>query len=70
MEAYEACIGATSSDDAPWYVVPANDKKNARLIVSHIILETLGDLKMAYPKATKERHAELEAIRKQLVSEA
>ena len=66
MEAYEACLGATSSDHAPWYVVPADDKENARLIVSHIILETLGDLKMAYPMATAERHAELESIRKQL----
>jgi len=66
MEAYEACLGATSSDHAPWYVVPADDKENARLIVSHIILDTLDDLKMAYPKATTQRHAELEAIRKQL----
>jgi PPK2 family polyphosphate:nucleotide phosphotransferase len=69
-EAYEDCLSATSSDHAPWYIVPADDKENARLIVSHIIIETLGDLKMAYPKTTKERHAELESIRKQLVSEA
>ena len=66
MEAYEACLGATSSEHAPWYVVPADDKENARLIVSHIILDTLSDLKMAYPKTTPERHVELESIRKQL----
>ncbi len=66
MEAYEACLSATSTDHAPWYVVPADDKENARLIVSHIILDTLDDLKMAYPKTTAKRRAELEAIRKQL----
>jgi PPK2 family polyphosphate:nucleotide phosphotransferase len=66
MEAYEACLQATSTHHAPWYVVPADDKENARLIVSSIVLETLGDLKMTYPKTTEKRHAELEAIRKQL----
>jgi len=40
MQAYEACLSATSTKIAPWYVVPADDKKNARLIVSRIILET------------------------------
>ena len=52
MQAYEACLSATSTHHAPWYVVPADDKENARLIVSQIILDTLGDLKMAYPKVT------------------
>ena len=66
MEAYEACLHATSTHHAPWYVVPADDKDNARLIVSRIVLDALGDLKMAYPKTTAKRHAELEAIRKQL----
>ena len=66
MEAYEACLSTTSTEDAPWYVVPADDKENARLIVSHIILDTLDDLKMTYPKTTPQRHAELESIRKQL----
>ncbi len=50
MTAYEACLGATSTADAPWYVVPADDKENARLIVSQIILDTLEALKMAYPR--------------------
>ena len=66
MEAYESCLHATSTHHAPWYVVPADDKDNARLIVSRIVLDALGDLKMAYPKTTAKRHAELEAIRKQL----
>jgi PPK2 family polyphosphate:nucleotide phosphotransferase len=66
MEAYEFCLHATSTHHAPWYVVPADDKENARLIVSRIVLDALGDLKLAYPKTTAKRHAELESIRKQL----
>ena len=52
MKAYEACLGATSTNDAPWYVVPADDKQNARLIVSQIVLDTFEDLKMSYPKVS------------------
>ena len=67
MQAYEACLSATSTANAPWYVVPADDKQNARLIVSQIILDLFNDLKMAYPKTTAKRRQELQAIRKQLV---
>jgi PPK2 family polyphosphate:nucleotide phosphotransferase len=66
MNAYEDCLGATSTTDAPWYVVPADDKENARLIVSQIVLDALGELKMSYPKATASRRRELKAIRKKL----
>ena len=66
MKAYEACLHATSTHDAPWYVVPADDKENARLIVSQIVLETLHDLKLAYPKTTSKRRRELKSIRKLL----
>jgi len=66
MKAYEACLSATSTDHAPWYIVPADDKENARLIVSRIVLDALGELKMAYPKVTAERRRELESIRKLL----
>jgi PPK2 family polyphosphate:nucleotide phosphotransferase len=66
MTAYEECLGATSTADSPWYIVPADDKENARLIVSRIILDTLEGLKMAYPKTTAKRRQELLAIRKQL----
>ncbi|PKU22060.1 ADP-polyphosphate phosphotransferase [Telmatospirillum siberiense] len=66
MAAYEACLSATSTEDAPWYVVPADDKKNARLIVSQIVLDTLEDLKMTYPETTAERRQELLTIRAQL----
>ncbi len=66
MDAYEKCLKATSSHHAPWYVVPADDKHDARLIVSRIVLDTLGELKMAYPKTTPKREQELGEIRKLL----
>lgn len=66
MQAYEACLSATSTKDAPWYVVPADDKENARLIISQIILDTFKTLKMHYPEVDKKRKQELLAIRKQL----
>jgi len=66
MKAYEECLGATSTEDAPWYVVPADDKENARLIVSQIILDTFDGLKMTYPKADAKRRQELQLIRKRL----
>ena len=66
MQAYEECLGATSTRHSPWYVVPADDKENARLIVSRIVIDALKDLKMAYPKTTPKRREELKAIGKAL----
>jgi len=66
MKAYEECLGATSTRDAHWYVIPADDKENARLIVSRVVLDALEGLKMAYPKSSDERRQELLEIRKQL----
>jgi PPK2 family polyphosphate:nucleotide phosphotransferase len=66
MKAYEACLSASSTRHAPWYVVPADDKENARLIISQIVLDALKGLKMAYPKTTAKRRRELKSIRKQL----
>ena len=68
MKAYETCLDATSTSDAPWYVVPADDKRNARLIVSRIVLDTLAALKMAYPQTSAARRRELRSIRKQLTT--
>jgi len=65
-QAYEECLAATSTREAPWYVVPADDKENARLIVSRIILDTLAGLKMTYPKTSTQRRQELQEIRKRL----
>jgi PPK2 family polyphosphate:nucleotide phosphotransferase len=69
MKAYEECLQATSTHHAPWYSVPADDKENARLIVSRIVLDALEDLKMAYPKPTEKRRQELQAIGKELARE-
>jgi PPK2 family polyphosphate:nucleotide phosphotransferase len=66
MKAYEECLGATNTRDTPWYVVPADDKENARLIVSQIVLDTLEGLKITYPKTTAKRRRELQSIRKRL----
>jgi PPK2 family polyphosphate:nucleotide phosphotransferase len=65
--AFEECLEATSTKHAPWYAVPADDKDNARLIVSEIVLEALRGMKMKYPVVTAERREELEGIRKELV---
>jgi PPK2 family polyphosphate:nucleotide phosphotransferase len=67
MKAYEHCLSATSTKEAPWYIVPADDKKNARLIVSQVILDTLDGLKLSYPKVSDKRRQELDLIRKRLV---
>ncbi|WP_320819367.1 ADP-polyphosphate phosphotransferase [Thalassolituus sp.] len=69
MKAYEACLTATSTEHAPWYVIPADDKKNARLIVSQIILDAYEDMDMKYPETSEERRQELLAIREGLVSD-
>ena len=66
MKAFEACLSSTSTPHAHWYVVPADDKENARLIISQIVLDALDELKMAYPKITEKRRQELKTIRSQL----
>jgi len=66
MKAFETCLAETSTARAPWYVVPADDKKNARLIISEIILDCMKQLKMSYPKMSNARRKELKAIRKRL----
>jgi len=70
MHAYEACLRATSTKESPWYVVPADDKKTARLIISQTILDTIDALKMRYPKPDAARRQELRDIRRQLMEEA
>ena len=68
MKAYEDCLGATAAHHAPWYIVPADDKENARLIVSQIVLDALDEMKMHYPRTTTKRRHELKSIRKLLIS--
>jgi PPK2 family polyphosphate:nucleotide phosphotransferase len=66
MEAYAHALRETSTEDSPWYAIPADDKKNARLFVSQVIVETLEGLKMSYPKVDDKRRRELLELRKQL----
>jgi PPK2 family polyphosphate:nucleotide phosphotransferase len=61
MHAYSQCLSATTSHTSPWYVVPADDKKNARLHVSNIILATLEELKLEYPRVDEAALAEIRA---------
>jgi PPK2 family polyphosphate:nucleotide phosphotransferase len=70
MQAYEACMSATSTKVAPWYVVPADDKENARLIISRIILDTFKALNLSYPKTDAKRRQELLSIRQLLMKES
>jgi PPK2 family polyphosphate:nucleotide phosphotransferase len=67
MHAYEDCLSATSTRIAPWYVVPADDKENARLIISRIVLDTFKALKMRYPETDAKRREELQSIRRQVL---
>jgi len=69
MHAYQEALAATSTGHAPWYIVPADDKQNARLIVSQIILYTLEGLGMHYPPTSPERKRELQAIRRRLADQ-
>lgn len=66
MQAYEECLSATSTKNSPWHVVPADDKENARLIISEIVLDTFKSLKMHYPETDAKRRQELLSIRQQL----
>lgn len=69
MKAYGACLGATSTKDSPWYVVPADDKQNARIIIAQIIVQTMKALEMSYSKATPKHRKELQVLRKVLEKE-
>ena len=66
QQAYEKCLSVTSTGHAPWFVVPADDKENARLIISQVVLDTLERLKMNYPESDNARWKELQSIRRQL----
>jgi PPK2 family polyphosphate:nucleotide phosphotransferase len=70
MEAYQACLAATSTKDAPWHIVPADDKKNARLIVASIVLNEFESLDLQASELSEEQHAEMLAIKKDLESES
>jgi PPK2 family polyphosphate:nucleotide phosphotransferase len=70
MHAYEQCLSATSTKNSPWYVVPADDKENARLIIAEIILQAFEKLDMHYPATDDARRQELALIKAQLSGES
>lgn len=69
MSAFDDCLSRTSSESAPWYVVPADDKKNARLIVAQVIVERLSKLKLSYPKVSAEMREHLNVYKALLEGE-
>ena len=69
MAAYESCLSATSTAAAPWYTVPADDKKNARLIVAEIILQAMRSLPLKFPEVSAKQRQELQRVRAVLVEE-
>jgi PPK2 family polyphosphate:nucleotide phosphotransferase len=68
QDAYEDMIRNTATEDAPWYVVPADNKWFTRLVVSMALVETLESLDLSYPKVDPEKRKELEAAKKILLS--
>ncbi len=66
QHAYEEALSETSTEDAPWYVIPGDDKRNARIIISHILLEHMRGLKMTFPPVTAKHRKELQQMRKLL----
>jgi PPK2 family polyphosphate:nucleotide phosphotransferase len=68
MEAYEEMIQETATKDAPWYVVPADNKWFTRVVVAGAVIETLASLDLAYPEVDKSKLKELAAAKKKLLS--
>lgn len=67
MHAYEEALQATSRPWAPWYAIPADDKRYMRLKVAEIIVESMQSLKLEYPTVSTEQQKENEALRKKLL---
>jgi PPK2 family polyphosphate:nucleotide phosphotransferase len=69
MAAYEEMIKKTASEKSPWYVVPADDKPYARVIIASAIIQALDSMKLAYPTITQEQVAELQRLKQELLTE-
>ena len=68
QSAYEDCLRATGTKSAPWHIVPADDKFNARLAVARVVIAKLQSLRMRFPTSTRARKTELAALRRELAS--
>jgi hypothetical protein len=69
METYEDAMAATTTDEAPWYVVPADNKWVTRAVVADVITTALRSLGLKYPEVTEEKRKLLAEARKQLQEE-
>ena len=69
MAAYEEMIKNTSTEKAPWYVVPADSKPYARIVIASAIINALDEMELEYPKVSKEKIEELHAIKETLLAE-
>jgi PPK2 family polyphosphate:nucleotide phosphotransferase len=69
MVAYDEMIKNTSTEDAPWYVIPADNKSYARIAVASAIIHALDQMELEYPKVSEEKIAELQEIKKALLAE-
>ncbi len=69
MKAYEDAISTTATEECPWYVIPADDKKNMRLIVSAAILAEMQSMKLKYPELPPEQKKHLQAAKRFLLAE-
>ncbi|KEF40801.1 MAG: hypothetical protein ER33_15015 [Cyanobium sp. CACIAM 14] len=69
MQAYEEMIQHTSTPQAPWYVVPADNKWFTRLVVAAAVIDTLDGLDLHYPEVSADARSQLEAARRQLEAE-
>jgi PPK2 family polyphosphate:nucleotide phosphotransferase len=69
MQAYEDCLSATSTDWAPWHIIPANHKWVSRSLVAEIVVTTIESLGLKYPEVTDDKRVKIEAARRQLEAE-
>jgi len=69
MEAYEDMIQNTSTEESPWYVIPADNKSYARIAVASAIIHALDQMELEYPKVSKEKIEELQGVKKALLEE-
>ncbi len=67
MDAYEDTIRQTATKDAPWFVVPADNKWFTRVVVAAAVIEALASLNLSYPKVSKEKLKELAAVKQALM---
>lgn len=69
MDAYEDLIKNTSTEESPWYVIPADNKAYARIAVASAIICALDQMELEYPKVSKEKLAELQDVKRALLEE-